>query len=212
MKQSKKIFFLLLILILSSCSTPTLKEKKISHQPIKKITEPVEEEKIPLGLYLNQNKTRKLINHYKSSLALNKDIISLEVFLTTTPELSGTQKDLWNQYYSKYQEEKYKIGYKIEYQKENQTITKTIIEPKDTNEIYDDIQVYLYDDINQQNGWYSHLTEEEVNENTIITSIKLTGSTNIDKITSPIQVTAFIYNKNNPNKKLGTSQVSIERE
>ena len=56
--------------------------------------------------------------------------------------------------------------------------------------------IYLYDDIHQEDGaWYSHVTEEEFNENTILTSIKLTGSTLTNDINSDITLTVFTYDE-----------------
>ena len=54
--------------------------------------------------------------------------------------------------------------------------------------------MYLYDDINN-NGYYSHLTEEDINDNTIISSIKLTAGTYYEKITSNIKLTVFTYDE-----------------
>ena len=54
------------------------------------------------------------------------------------------------------------------------------------------LYVYLYDDINQQDGaWYSHVEESQVNENTIFSSIKLYQVT--DNFSSPIKLTVFTY-------------------
>jgi len=63
-------------------------------------------------------------------------------------------------------------------------------------DIFDYVQLYLYDDVHKEIGaWYSHVTEEEYNEDTLLTSIKLTASTNIDKIISNITVIAFSYDE-----------------
>ena len=46
----------------------------------------------------------------------------------------------------------------------------------------------------------------------MFTSIKLTASTNIDKVSSPITLTVFVYEKENTSKELGRYKVIIQRE
>ena len=50
--------------------------------------------------------------------------------------------------------------------------------------------VYLYDDINAPDGFYSHL--EDMNDDTIITSIKIYAVAGIDDV-EEITLTAFTY-------------------
>ena len=65
-------------------------------------------------------------------------------------------------------------------------IKKTILRPKDTEEFYDYLEVYLYDDYHRTGGWYSHTTDSEFNDNTLLTSIKLTAGKNVSEITSSV--------------------------
>ncbi len=53
------------------------------------------------------------------------------------------------------------------------------------------IEIYLYDDIHQDGGWYSHLTEADTNEETVISSVKLTAGKNIASVES-IVISAYI--------------------
>lgn len=53
------------------------------------------------------------------------------------------------------------------------------------------LEVYLYDDIHQDGGWYSHLTEADTNEETVISSVKLTAGKNISSVES-IVISAYI--------------------
>ena len=71
--------------------------------------------------------------------------------------------------------------------------------------------MYLYDDINND-GFYSHLTEENSSDNTIISSIKLTSGTYYEKIESDITLTVFTYDKddiNENNEYIGNSKYTI---
>ena len=80
------------------------------------------------------------------------------------------------------------------------------------------MQIYLYDDVNQKDGaWYSHITEEEYNDNSILTSIKLTGSTFTNEITSDIILTVFTYDEddfdeNNQYRGISKDKITIKRK
>ena len=202
----KKILIITcLLLTLTSCSYKTQPINKKDNK--KNITSNVKEEikntyidnnPITLGIYMytNSSTPRYKTNEYKNNWELNVDICSLEIFYTNEDQIPGTNfKNLWNNYYQNYTDiNSYKIGYLIEFNTANEgKIKKYIKSPQDTDSIYKYIQIYLYDDIHQDGGWYSHITENEYNNDSILTSIKLTGSTYIDEITSDISLTAFTY-------------------
>ena len=202
----KKILIITcLLLTLTSCSYKTQPINKKDNK--KNITSNVKEEikdtyidnnPITLGIYMytNSSTPRYKTNEYKNNWKLNVDICSLEIFYTNEDQIPGTNfKNLWNNYYQNYTDiNSYKIGYLIEFNTKNEgKIKKYIKSPQDTDSIYKYIQLYLYDDIHQDGGWYSHITENEYNNDSILTSIKLTGSTYIDEITSDISLTAFTY-------------------
>ena len=198
--MKKKIIVLILCLTLLGCTKT--KEKPLTkttiHKEEENYIEPyIDTNPITVGLYINQNNKRYLTNEYKSDFPVYQDIVSLEVYYTNETELSGSQKNIWNQYYSTYQEiDNYKIGYIINFKTNDIEVNKTILSPKDVESFFDYVQIYLYDDIHQESTWYDHIKEEEVKEETLYTSIKLTGSTRIKEIISPITVTAFTYQSN----------------
>lgn len=202
----KKILIITcMLLILTSCTNEIQPRKIESNND--NITSNIKEEikdtyvdnnPITLGIYMytNSSTPRYKTNEYKNNWKLNVDICSLEIFYTNEEQIPGTNfKNLWNNYYQNYTDiDSYKIGYLIEFNTANEgKIKKYIKSPQDTDSIFKYIQVYLYDDIHQDGGWYSHITENEYNNDSILTSIKLTGSTYIDEITSDISLTAFTY-------------------
>ena len=195
----KIILSLSIIIILTSCSLEEEKlqpkQEKVGDIKEQDYVEPyVDENPIFLGLYLNENETRILLNSYDSPLTRYQDIVSLEVYYTKDESFTGNQKQLWHQYYQNYSNiDAYKIGYHINFETNTTTIDKVILNPSDVESFFDYIQVYLYDDINQDSSWYSHITNEEITDTTKLTSIKLTASTKIDEVTSPITITAFTY-------------------
>lgn len=202
----KKILIITcLLLTLTSCSYKTQpinkkdNKKNITSNVKEKIKDTyIDNNPITLGIYMytNSSTPRYKTNEYKNNWELNVDICSLEIFYTNEDQIPGTNfKNLWNNYYQNYTNiNSYKIGYLIEFNTTNEgKIKKYIKSPQDTESIYKYIQIYLYDDIHQDGGWYSHITENEYNNDSILTSIKLTGSTYIDEITSDISLTAFTY-------------------
>lgn len=86
-----------------------------------------------------------------------------------------------------------KIGFYISFQLDDGTeISQTVLKPSDAAWFYDYLEIYLYDDIHQT-GWYSHLEDSDIQENTVISSIKLTSGSKISHV-GTIFLTAFIYN------------------
>lgn len=170
-------------------------------------------------MYYNSYTDRKLLTEYTTTWNLNKDLCSLEIYYTNEPNIPGTnQKKLWNNYINNYENiDNYRIGYNIKFETKTETINKNILSPKDTDEIYKYMQIYLYDDIHQKDGaWYSHITEEEFTTDSILSSIKLTGSTLTNEITSNITLTVFTYDEddfdeNNQYRGKSKSTITIKR-
>lgn len=157
-----------------------------------------DENPIKLGLYkyYGRNKDRKLITEYTAPWTYHKDISSFEVFYTNEESINGNYlQDTFKEYLNTYTNiENYKIGYIISFITINGEINKTILSPTDTEEFFNYLEVYLYDDYHREKGvWYSHTTEEEYNDETLLTSIKLTAGKNISEIISDISLTAFTY-------------------
>lgn len=196
----KILIYSVVTIVLTACSILENKERKPQQEKVyEKIEQDyvdpyVDENTIVLGLYQNRNGTRSLITSYDSPLTIYQDIASFEVYYTKEATIIGNQKNLWNQYYQTYQDiDSYKIGYHINFETTSGTIDKTILMPSDVESFFDYIQIYLYDDINQNSSWYSHITQSEITDTTKLTSIKLTASTKIDEVISPITLTVFTY-------------------
>lgn len=195
----KKIVLLLLIILLSGCS---FKTENIKNQDNKVDDKTVEEEKyvddnpIKIGLFLSNNNytnKEKLEDTYYTDFTSGKDIGSFEVFLTEDKIIDGTTfKNTWNKYYDMYENiENYKVGFNIKFiLKDGSIYESNFLEP-DIFKFSKYFYVYLYDDINQLDGsFYSHL--EEINDNTILTSIKIYAVDGIDEVENFI-LTAFTY-------------------
>lgn len=194
------VIVVFMLVILSGCSDNSREMKNetkvLDNSDKKDFVEPyVDANPIKLSLYLNDNGIRKKVTTYNSPLTQYKDIVSLEVYYTGDDIISASnQKELWYKYYDDYQEiDKYKIGYHINFKTNDGEVNANIFSPNDVFSFFDYIQVYLYDDINQESTFYSHLENDDVTEKTLFTSIKLTASTKIGEIVSPIVISAFTY-------------------
>lgn len=188
----KIICIIVMIFLLTSCTSV---EKKAKKENVKKQEEVVEkyidDNPITIGIYENNS---NLVKDFKTTKENFKDIV-FSVYYTQDSYLeNNTQKYNWNKYYTNYENiDNYKIGYAFSFYVGDTFIEKTILEP-DTFAFNPYFYIYLYDDIHQTDGVsYSHLEREDVNENTIFSSIKI-YLVESEKITSPIELTAFTYN------------------
>jgi len=196
---------------------PTIKQDNIKTDLDEETNKYIDNNPIKIGLYkyYGRYKNRELITEYIDNWNYHQDISSFEVFYTNETSITGNYfQDTFKSYYDKYENiDNYKIGYLISFITTNGEINKMILSPKDTEEFYNYLEVYLYDDYHREKGvWYSHTTEEEYNDNTLLTSIKLTAGKNIKEIISDISLTVFTYDYDDfdeSNNYRGISKYSI---
>lgn len=198
----KKIFLFLLILLISGCSTKEDNKVTKDNAIEESKEEIIEEEKyndgnpIKLGIFLsNNNYSNKEVikDAYYADFKSGVDIASFEVFFTDDEVINGINfKDVWNRYYDYYTDiDNYKIGYNIKFILSDGTnFEGNFLEP-DIYKFSEYFYVYLYDDVHQRDGTiYSHL--ESMDDDTLITSIKLYAVDGIDKVENII-LSAFTY-------------------
>lgn len=172
------------------------KPEGVAEAPIP--SEPEEEEpRLPLGLYVNNGSgVRELAATVEAAYAAGKDIVVLSAFLSGEPSISGGAfAKAWNELWAAIPEAAgCKIGYRLSYETASgETVRHTILGPEDTGENREYIETYIYDDVHQD-GWYSHLLPADVTEQTVVTTIKLTGGPEAAGI-GDITVEAFLYDK-----------------
>ena len=202
----KKIYlYLFLFILLSGCSVNNnqkdddiITDESTSQESIEEeiIETYVDDNPIKIGLYIYTNGRRLLAENYESSWPMYKDINGFTVYYNNEKEISNDRlQNVWKKLYENYENiEEYKIGYHIEFSTNDGIKSKTILKPSDGDEIFNYVQIYLYDDIHQTGSWYSHMNDSDIVDNTILTTIKLTASTKIEEIISDIHLTAFTYN------------------
>lgn len=198
----KKILLMLVILLVGCTPKEEInkEENKLENNNEIKQEEIIKEEyvdnnPIKLGLYLytGSYSNKEKLSTYETTFVSGSDIGSFEVFFTDEEVISGNSfKSLFNSYYDKYVSiDNYKIGYNIEFTLNDGTVNKfNLLEPN--TYLYGDyFYTYLYDDIHVNEGeFYSHL--ESIDDNTLITSIKIYAVDKIDDV-EKIKLTVFTY-------------------
>lgn len=198
----KKILLMLVILLVGCTPKEEInkEENKLENNNEIKQEEIIKEEyvdnnPIKLGLYLytGSYSNKEKLSTYETTFVSGSDIGSFEVFFTDEEVISGNSfKSLFNSYYDKYVNiDNYKIGYNIEFTLKDGTVNKfNLLEPN--TYLYGDyFYTYLYDDIHVNEGeFYSHL--ESIDDNTLITSIKIYAVDKIDDV-EKIKLTVFSY-------------------
>lgn len=199
MNNIKKILLIGIIFFICGCSLFTKEEKKeitTNNDNVKTEDKYVDDNPIKLGIFLvdnNYHNKSVIKDTYYTDFVSGKDIASFEVFYTGDEVIDGTNfKNTWNTYYDKYTDiDNYKIGYNIKFiLNDGTSLDNTFLKP-DIFYFAKYFYVYFYDDIHQKDGtMYSHL--EEVNDNTLMTSIKIYAVDGIDDV-KDIILTAFTY-------------------
>lgn len=185
--MNKIIIYILLVLLVTGCNKK--EEVEIESTTIEDVVkeEYVDNNPVVVGLYDDIN----LIKEYNTIKQSFKDLV-FSVYFTNEENLGNSnQKSNWIKYYNNYNNiDNVKIGFSFSFDTTDGKVEKVMLEPGEYI-CGPYFYVYLYDDINQPDDtFYSHI--EQVNENTIFSSIKL-YLLEVDKITSPIYLTVFTY-------------------
>ena len=203
--MKKIVIILIMIFLITSCSQ---KENTLINN-ISNI-ENTNEEDLPLkDNYIDNNPVKvsiyaeddnnylvKVIDKYETTWEKKKDIVVLATLPTdiSNPE-QGYMPNLWPKYNEVYNDLDYKVVWNVSFKlKDGTIINSNLFKPSDAESYYSFLEVYLYDDVNIPIGtWHSHLLDEDITDNTIMDSIKLTAGENYTEITGPITLTVFSY-------------------
>ena len=212
--MKNKIILIILLLLITGCTKKEeIIEKKEEEKVEKEVVEYVDDNPIKIGIYEND---LNLIKEYKTTKQSNKDLIFSFYYTDIEVLENRNQKANWNKYFNEYTNiDNYKIGFHFSFYVGDKKIEKTILNPEEYafNPYF---YIYIYDDINQPDyTFYSHLTEEDINENTIFSSIKL-YLVEPQQITSKIEFTVFTYDSlddfDEDNNYRGNSKYTINIE
>lgn len=152
----------------------------------------VDDNPITVSLYDDYNK----LSSYSTTLANFKDIGVFNVYFTDVDRLdSSNTKNNYQKYYNEYEDiSNYKTGFYFTFEADGNKIEQLVLGPTAQHAMEPYLYIYLYDDVNQAPGtYYSHLEPDDMNENTVVSSIKLFLAQQGSKISSPITMTVFTY-------------------
>ena len=202
----KIIYLSLILLILTGCSKE-LEEKndvKINETPVVEEME-IEEEKyidtnpIKISFYKGEGGVYKKLLRYESRVASMEEIGVFSVVLSDEDEVIGSSiKSLYNSMKNEYSNfDNYKIGFNIKFTLNDGTeINENILKPI----LYANygfchyLYAWIYDDINTS-GWHSHIEEDEYNDSTVMSSIKLMWGPTSNEIASDVELSVFTYDE-----------------
>ena len=191
--MKKLIIYIFLVLILCGCTKEIEKPKK--NKKIKEETPQVEQyidkNITPIGIYKLEN--NKLIKQTTINKKLNteEEIGTFQIY-PSTEEIINLNTNYGESFYNEWIKYNVKLGFNIKYTlTNNETISYNISNPEEAFLHWEYLMNYLYDDYNNRNkSFYSHI--EALDENTIITSIKLQTAYHPEEITN-IKLTVFTY-------------------
>jgi len=204
MKKRKIIILIFIITIMfSGCNKiekkqETIKDTKKQTQKTE-IKEPeyVDNNATPISFYNRQG--TKLIKLTEISKKLNiEEVIGTYHPYPSTEDEIILNKSFAESFYDEWQKynpnNNIKIGFNIKFKLANEDISYNILDPSHTFDKWEYLMNYLYDDYaNRNKDFYSHLEENEYNDSTLFTTLKIQSSYQCADIISPIQVTVFTY-------------------
>ncbi len=148
----------------------------------------------PIGLYrLSGNKLVKVEKDIKK-FKVEEDIGIYQVYFSNDKEIN-LNKGFADSYYDLYNKYNVKVGFNIKFKLKNgEDISYNILNPSQTFDKWEYLMNYLYDDYaNKGKSFYSHIEENQYNDSTLFTAIKLQSSYQCDNIDSNIILSVFTY-------------------
>jgi hypothetical protein len=163
----------------------------------KELNSKIYDNPILVGLYTKSTNGKKLTPNYSSNWDKDNIMGMFYTVYTNKSTINGNSfSSVWTDYYNNYLNiDKYKIGYNIKYTlRSGEVIDKQILKPDDTTSLFVNLQFYLYDDVTPMPGRrYYHMTQPEVTDKTIYTSVKIVAYKETVDVVSPIELTTFTY-------------------
>lgn len=227
--MKRKLFIVVVMLLLiCACGKKTETTKTSKKSNVRKIEEKekvaeepkyVDDNNIKIAFYNKNGNVLSLAHDYSGPIYTKKDITTFQVFFSNDNEVRFSNVKFGEFFYNTFNEinpeKKYKIGFNLSYDLVDGThISQNIFGPSTTQTNYDYIEVYLYDSYKHRNdSFYSHIEEYEYNDDTMMTSIKLTAGSKFNDISSKITLSVFTYDEDDfdetTNEYRGVSKYSL---
>ena len=219
--MKKLLVVILILIIVTGCHSKTT-NRVTNNKKEKDVVEKddyVDDNIMPISFYKDNGSKLIKLDAYQQSFNNGEDIGIFQVFPSNDKEISydSFPMDFNNKWREIDKKGDYRIGFNLKYSlNSGRTISHNILYPKDTmrDDYYNYIIPYLYDDYAHINdSWYSHIENDEYNDDTYYTSIKLYANGMAHEIDSKIVLTVFTYNGqddfNDNNEYRGNSSASI---
>ena len=190
----KIIIVLIIILVCCGCiNTKKVEKKKKKKVSVEYIEKYKDLNNTPISFYtINGSKLDKLTKINKKIVSM-EDIGLFQVFPSNEESVSinNFALDYYNEW-TKYNN--IKLGFNIKFSTDTETISYNILNPSNCMDKWEYVMNYLYDDYaNRGKSFYSHIEENEYNENTLFTAIKLQSNDKAYDIKNKILLTVFTY-------------------
>ena len=199
--MKKLLIIILLSLFLTGClkkEETIIEEPKPTEKEVEEVVVPQYEDlnNTPIGIYQIEKNQLKKISTINTQLVVEKDIGLFQIFPSNEDILDAN--DFANNFYNTWQNynqnNNLHIGFNIKFTKNNEPVSFNILSPENTMDKWEHIMTYLYDDYkNRSKSFYSHIENDEYDESTLFTAIKLQSSYSCSEISDNIYLTVFTY-------------------
>lgn len=194
----KKIIILFIIIVLCcGCINTKKEEKKKKKVDVEYIEHYKDLNNTPISFYSSNDSGLVKLTKINKKLVSMEDIGIFQVYPSDEETISlnggfgNSFYDEWNKYNTN---NNLKIGFNIKFSTDTEDISYNIFNPSNCMEKWEYLLNYLYDDYaNRGKSFYSHIEENEYNENTLFTSIKLQSNDRALSIKNKILLTVFTY-------------------
>ena len=202
MKKILLLFFILITLCGCTKEKEQKEEKKEKKEEVVETTPPTptyeDQNKTPIAFYsLNGNTLTKLSTIHKN-LVVEEDIGVFQIY-PSNEEVITLDKNFGESYHDKWLEyneiQPIKLGFNIKFHlSTGEDVSYNMFTPADMMNRWEHLMNYVYDDYaNRGKGFYSHIENDQYQDSTLITALKIQSSYQCGEIDSKISVTVFTY-------------------
>ena len=195
----KRLIILVIILLLcSGC----IKKEEVKKKEKKKVDVIYEEKykdlnNTPISFYSSNDSGLVKLTKINKNLVSMEDIGIFQIYpsnLDTVSLSDGFGNSFYNEWMKYNTNNNLKIGFNIKFSTDTEDFSYNIFNPSNCMEKWEYLLNYLYDDYaNRGKSFYSHIEDNQFNDSTLFTSIKVQSSGDCYKIKDKILLTVFTY-------------------
>lgn len=188
---------MLLLVIISGCGKKEIKKKEKKKVEVEYVEKYEDLNNTPISFYTSNDSGLVKLTKINKKLVSLEDIGIFQIYPSNEESISfngGFGNSFYNEWMKYNTNNNLKIGYNIKFSTDEEEISYNIFNPSNCMEKWEYLLNYLYDDYaNRGKSFYSHIEENEFNENTLPTSIKLQSNDKALSIKNKILLTVFTY-------------------